>query len=187
MPGAILREQELLYTLYLSTCKLYMQAVYASTYWFYPPIPKSIRPHRINKLFADVPSVGQIYRSWVRYEKIVPELIQGDYVEHSRIIGTLRTAPDFAIINNEMKAVRLVEVKYRRSLNPDEILKIALRMQNSWNPSYLFLFTLDGFYFNNINKIVITSGRMAHLSATNIPEYVQASYLQILRDFEAGQ
>jgi hypothetical protein len=117
----------------------------------------------------------------------VPELIQGDYVEHSRIIGTLRTAPDFAIINNEMKAVRLVEVKYRRSLNPDEILKIALRMQNSWNPSYLFLFTLDGFYFNNINKIVITSGRMAHLSATNIPEYVQASYLQILRDFEAGQ
>jgi len=26
MPGAILREQELLYTLYFSTCKLYMQA-----------------------------------------------------------------------------------------------------------------------------------------------------------------
>jgi len=65
------------------------------------------------------------------YEKIVSELIQGDYVEHSRIIERLRTAPDFAIINNEMKAVRLVEVKYRRSLNPDEILKIALRMQNS--------------------------------------------------------
>jgi hypothetical protein len=44
------------------------------------------------------------------YEKIVPELIQGGYVEHSRIIETLRTAPDFAIINNELKAVRLVEV-----------------------------------------------------------------------------
>lgn len=120
------------------------------------------------------------------YEKIVPELIQGGYVEHSRIIETLRTAPDFAIINNEMKAVRLVEVKYRRSLNPDEILKIALRMQNSWNPSYLFLCTLDGFYFNNINKIVASKGHMAILSTKNIPEEVQAKYLQILRDFETG-
>lgn len=121
------------------------------------------------------------------YEKIVPELVQGGHIENSRIIETLRTAPDFAIINNEMKAVRLVEVKYRRVLNPEHILKIAARMQNSWNPSYLFLCTLDGFYFNNINRIVENGGQMARLSTKNIPDSVQAEYLQILRDFEEGK
>lgn len=59
-------------------------------------------------------------------------------------------------------------------------------MQNSWNPSYLLLCTLDGFYFNNINKIVASKGHLAMLSTKNIPEEVQAKYLQILRDFETG-
>lgn len=121
------------------------------------------------------------------YEKIVPELLQGGYVEHSRIIETLRTAPDFAIINNDKRAVRLVEVKYRRRLDPDETLKIAVRMQNSWNPSYLFLCTLDGFYFNNINRIVENGGLMAPLGTAYIPQETQAQYLKILQDFENGQ
>lgn len=121
------------------------------------------------------------------YEKIVPELLQGGYVEHSRIIETLRTAPDFAIINNDKRAVRLVEVKYRRRLDLDETLKIAVRMQNSWNPSYLFLCTLDGFYFNNINRIVENDGLMAPLGTVYIPQETQAQYLQILQDFENGQ
>lgn len=121
------------------------------------------------------------------YEKIVPELLQGGYVEHSRIIETLRTAPDFAIINNDKRAVRLVEVKYRRRLDPVETLKIAVRMQNSWNPSYLFLCTLDGFYFNNINRIVENGGLMAPLGTAYIPQETQAQYLQILQDFENGQ
>lgn len=121
------------------------------------------------------------------YEKIVPELMQGGYVEHSRIIETLRTAPDFAIINNEIKEVRLVEVKYRRSLNQEEALKIAVRMQGSWNPSYLFVCTLDGFYFNNINRIVESSGQMARLSTKSISENVQQEYLKILNDFEQGK
>ena len=121
------------------------------------------------------------------YEKIVPELLQGGYVEHSRIIETLRTAPDFAIINNDKRAVRLVEVKYRRRLDPDETLKIAVRMQNSWNPSFLFLCTLDGFYFNNINRIVENGGLMAPLGTAYIPQETQAQYLKILQDFESGQ
>ena len=121
------------------------------------------------------------------YEKIVPELLQGGYVEHSRIIETLRTAPDFAIINNDKRAVRLVEVKYRRRLDPAETLKIAVRMQNSWNPSYLFLCTLDGFYFNNINRIVENGGLMAPLGTAYIPQETQAQYLKILQDFEYGQ
>ena len=121
------------------------------------------------------------------YEKIVPELVQGGYTEHSNIIETLRTAPDFAIINNDLKKVRLVEVKYRKHLYPEEILRIAVRMQNSWNPSYMFLCTLDGFYFNNINRIVENGGRMAKLNTQNISQQTQDQYLKILCDFETGQ
>lgn len=121
------------------------------------------------------------------YEKIVPELVQNGQTEHSRIIETLRTAPDFAVINNEMKVVRLVEVKYRKTINPDEILKTAVRMQNSWNPSFLFVCTLDGFYFNNINRIVENKGHMAKLSTKYITENMQNEYLQILKDFEQGR
>lgn len=117
----------------------------------------------------------------------MPELVQGGYTEHSNIIETLRTAPDFAIINNDLKKVRLVEVKYRKHLYPEEILRIAVRMQNSWNPSYMFLCTLDGFYFNSINRIVENGGRMAKLNTQNISQQTQDQYLKILCDFEAGQ
>lgn len=121
------------------------------------------------------------------YEKIVPELVHGGYVEHSRIIETLRTAPDFAIINNEKREVKLVEVKYRQYLNPDKILKIAERMKGSWNPSFLFVCTLDGFYFNNINRIVENGGQMDPLGTTYISKDTQDQYLQILIDFERGK
>ncbi len=121
------------------------------------------------------------------YEKIIPELVQAGQTENSRIIETLRTAPDFAIINNEMRRVRLVEVKYRRNLYTDEVLKIAQRMKNSWNPSYLFLCTLDGFYFGSVSKIIENSGTIARLSTDNIPQTTQNEYLGLLKDFERGK
>lgn len=76
------------------------------------------------------------------YEKIVPELVQGGYTEHSNIIETLRTAPDFAIINNDLKKVRLVEVKYRKHLYPEEILRICCTYAEFMEPIvYVFVYT----------------------------------------------
>lgn len=62
-----------------------------------------------------------------------------------------------------------------------------MRMQNSQDPLYPFLCMLDGFYFNNINRIVECGGQMGRLSAKSIPEETQAEYLKILQDFETGQ
>lgn len=50
------------------------------------------------------------------YEKIVPELVQQGYSERNGLVETLRTAPDFAVINKEKREVRLIEVKYRRHI-----------------------------------------------------------------------
>jgi hypothetical protein len=118
------------------------------------------------------------------YEKIIPELIQQGYQEDNVMIETLRTAPDFAIINRTTKEVRLIEVKYRASLNDGNILEIAKRMHQSWNPSYLFVATLNGFYFNEINEIIKNNGKIEKLNHPQISNDLQEKYLKILTDFE---
>ena len=57
-------------------------------------------------------------------------------------------------------------------------------MHASWNPSYLFLATLDGFYFDEVSVIVNNKGNISLLVHIRIPAEAQAQYLSILRDFE---
>lgn len=119
------------------------------------------------------------------YEKIIPELTHvGCKKENSEMIETLRTAPDFAVINRKTKEVKLIEVKYRKSLNNSNVLQVAKRMHQSWNPSYLFLITLEGFYFDEINSIIEKKGEISPLIHSQIPQDVQEKYLKIIQDFE---
>lgn len=118
------------------------------------------------------------------YEKLVPELVQQGYIENYGLVETLRSAPDFAVINKSKKEVRLIEVKYQKELNKEFTLKAAKRMHESWNPSYLFIATLDGFFFDEISKIVERDGNIRPLTHPFISNEIQDNYLQILRDFE---
>jgi len=118
------------------------------------------------------------------YEKIVPELVQGGYRERDDIIETLRSAPDFAVIDNRRKHVRLIEVKYRRRLNPEEVLATAERMQKTWNPSYLFIATLGGFYFDTIEDIILRNGFISPLADDEVSVEIQQKYLSVLDEFE---
>ena len=118
------------------------------------------------------------------YEKIIPELVQQGYKENNGMIETLRTAPDFAVIDRRTRNVKLIEVKYMRTLNTGYVLKDAERMSQSWNPSYLFIATLEGFYFDEINKIIENKGNISKLDSGHISDELQKQYLQILVDFE---
>jgi hypothetical protein len=118
------------------------------------------------------------------YEKVIPEFIQQGYDENNGMIETLRTAPDFAVINQKTKEVKLIEVKYMRALNQGYVLKDAKRMNGSWNPSYLFIATLEGFYFDSIENIIKNNGEIPKFDNNQISDEVQARYLQILKDFE---
>lgn len=118
------------------------------------------------------------------YEKVIPELIQQGYDDKNITLETLRTAPDFAVINQETKEVKLIEVKYMRVIKPEYVLKYSKRMSESWNPSYLFIASSDGFYFDEINKIINNHGEISTLHHSQIPDELQKQYLQILRDFE---
>ncbi len=118
------------------------------------------------------------------YEKVIPELVQQGYDDKNVTLETLRTAPDFAVINQKTKEVKLIEVKYMREINSKFILKYAQRMSESWNPSYLFIASLEGFYFDIINKIISNHGEISRLKNSQIPEDLQNQYLEILIDFE---
>ena len=111
------------------------------------------------------------------YEKIIPELVQqGHDKKNNDIIETLRTAPDFAVINQKTKKVQLVEVKYMRNLNLKYVLEDAVRMSKSWNPSYLFIATLDGFYFDGIDDIINNGGKISMFPA----EYANMNYKSVI-------
>jgi len=116
------------------------------------------------------------------YEKIVPEIMRQAYSHDNPVIESLRVAPDFAVINQKTKEVRLIEVKYRYRLEPGEVLECAKKMHASWNPSYLFIATLGGFYFDEIENIINGNGYIKLFDA--VPAELQEKYLQILKDFE---
>jgi hypothetical protein len=118
------------------------------------------------------------------YEKVIPELLQQGYDENNIMFETLRTAPDFAVIDRRTREVKLVEVKYRHSINRIDVLKCADKMSRSWNPSYLFIATLDGFYFDEIGDIVRSKGNISRLNSSLISVDLQDKYLKILTDFE---
>lgn len=118
------------------------------------------------------------------YEKIIPELVQQGYDEGNITIETLRTAPDFAVINQKNRQVKLIEVKYLRTISSEYVLKYATKMSQSWNPSYLFIATLDGFYFDKIDVIIKNNGNISKLKHAQISKDLQEKYLKILTDFE---
>jgi hypothetical protein len=120
------------------------------------------------------------------YEKIVPELVQHGYDPNEGVIETIRSAPDFAVINQKDRKVHLVEVKYLHHLNPEYVLGYAERMSKYWNPSYLFVATQDGFYLSEISDVIKKKGFIVPLQHDQISYELQEKYLKILVDFEAA-
>ena len=119
------------------------------------------------------------------YEKIIPELIGRGGKQNDQMVETLRTAPDFAVINNKTKEVHLIEVKYRNAVKDVDMLRIAKRMAESWNPSYLFVGSVGGFYFGNVKDIIKAKGKIKLLNHPQIPTKTQEHFLAILNEFES--
>jgi hypothetical protein len=130
-------------------------------------------------------STGQFTVLEFGYEKIIPELVGMGKGENDEMVEALRTAPDFAVINNKTYEVHLIEVKYRHSFTNSTVKAIAKRMSASWNPSYLFLATESGFYFGEVKEIMKRKGKIDELNHPQIPKSTQQEFLKILNDFES--
>lgn len=121
------------------------------------------------------------------YEKVIPELVQRGIQDADGVMSVLRSAPDFAVIDMPHKHVKLIEVKYQRRLSETYVLRDAQRMREAWNPSFLFVASLDGFYMDGVDDIVENQGRISPLSYDVIPKEIQEDYLKVLCDFEDGK
>lgn len=118
------------------------------------------------------------------YESVLPELAHRQHdIQAEETMEIIRRAPDFAVINNKTHEVHLIEVKYRMNPKPENILKIARLMHESWKPSYLFLATPEGFYFDKVSVIVENGGVMGRLNYTQITDELQKKYTTLLNKF----
>lgn len=118
------------------------------------------------------------------YENIIPELAhRQDDIRAQETMEIIRRAPDFAVINNETHDVYLIEVKYLMKPTVSTILKDAERMFQSWKPSYLFLATPEGFYFDKASDIVKNNGIIKPFYHPQISKELQLKYTQLLNEF----
>jgi hypothetical protein len=118
------------------------------------------------------------------YENILPELAHRQNDVHAQeAMEIIRRAPDFAVIDNESHEVYLVEVKYMMRPTVEKIIAASKRMFESWKPSYLFLATPDGFFFDKVSDILEKKGIISPIDNPKIPKELQNKYKEILNDF----
>jgi hypothetical protein len=118
------------------------------------------------------------------YEYTTPELSQHEKNDKAKeVIDNIRNAPDFALISKNGNSVYLVEVKYRSKIELNKIIEIASAQNKRWSPSYLFVASLNGFYFDNCHNI-INIGKISKLKENWVEKNLQNTYLGLLREFE---
>ena len=118
------------------------------------------------------------------YEYTTPELAQYQHlVELKDVLQNIRHTPDFILMSQNKKEVYLVEVKYRSNLIPDEINKIAQETLQIWNPSWLFVATPQGFFFEPCNTIANREGKIGELFDKWVSKETQKKYVDLLNHF----
>jgi len=117
------------------------------------------------------------------YESIIPELIQyADRADRGELVENIRNAPDFALVSHEPKQVLLVEVKYRSSLNMDQVKETAKRICEQWKLAWIFYATPNGFFLDQCADVQHQES-LTPLSDKMIPQKIQEEYLKLLADF----
>ncbi len=125
------------------------------------------------------------------YEYTLPELAQYQhYAEVRAVIENIRNAPDFILISQDHKKVYLVEVKYQRERHPDKLRETAKKILETWNVSWLFVASPDGFFLEPCSRVA-DNGVMNKLygygnneSDIWIEPSIQDDYLKLLNRYE---
>jgi hypothetical protein len=118
------------------------------------------------------------------YEQTVPTLAQYQHLATIRqVLDNISDAPDFVLVSEDKHDVYLVEVKYRRSLNNEDIKQVATALLKRWNPSWLFVATPEGFHCAP-SSAVAKDGTISRLSENWVTADRQKQYLNLLNDFE---
>jgi len=119
------------------------------------------------------------------YEYSQPELSQSlKLLEKEDILDTLRSSPDFILINKSKTEVYFVEVKYMNIKDNQLIKDYAQKTVNKWEHSFMFIATPEGFFYEPCNTVIRNNGEIGKLYDSHIPKEIQTQYLHLLTEFE---
>lgn len=118
------------------------------------------------------------------YEKVVRQLAKERKHDQAKAtIEIVRSAPDFAVINEETHDINLIEVKYMNSSSKSRVFGTANNMKQFWKKSCLFVASPQGFYFDSIDNIIANKGAISEFKHKMIPASTQEKYLKLLNEF----
>ncbi|MCX6755179.1 MAG: hypothetical protein NT068_01375 [Candidatus Nomurabacteria bacterium] len=118
------------------------------------------------------------------YEHTMPMLAQyQQLVEVKHIIKNISEAPDFALISEDKSKLFLVEVKYQKELNLNDLKGYAEKLLKRWDCPWLFVATPKGFYCG-MSDWIIKEDMMNELSENWVTKERQNEYLKLLNEFE---
>lgn len=118
------------------------------------------------------------------YEHTMPTLAQYRHIsEVPRVIDNISEAPDFALISEDKTKIYLVEVKYQKNFNLEEIKNYSEKLLKRWESPWIFIATPDNFYCAPCSS-VIKNGDMGKLSESWVKKERQSGYLKLLNEFE---
>ena len=121
------------------------------------------------------------------YEHTMPTLAQYRHLaEVQSVINNISDAPDFALISENKTKIYLVEVKFQSVLNIEELKAQAEKLLKRWEYPWIFLATPEGFRCS-LCKTILEEGYVKELSETWVAKDLQAEYLKLLNEFEAGR
>jgi len=117
------------------------------------------------------------------YEHTTPTLAQYRHIsEVPKVIDNISEAPDFALISEDKTKIYLVEVKYQKNFNNEEVKKNAEKLVKRWESPWIFIATPDAFYCAPCNT-VLNKGSISKLSENWVTKERQQRYLNLLKEF----
>lgn len=117
----------------------------------------------------------------IGYEATVEEL--EPYKRHAyvrKVLNNLKAAPDFVLISKDKTDVIVVEVEYIAKPEPQDIGDMVHTVLRRWDPSYVFIATQTGFYFDSCNSVKAENGHIKLLSEHWVKMEAQHKYLELL-------
>jgi hypothetical protein len=75
-------------------------------------------------------------------------------------------------------------VKYRSRRRPEDLKDVVDRTLERWNPSWLFVASPDGFFFEPCSYVSQNNGAIGPLYDKWVTKPIQEEYLKLLNKFE---
>lgn len=98
-----------------------------------------------------------------------------------RILSNFDNTPDYLLVKADKSSVYIVEVKYQSLFDEKRIVSAAKKINERWDPAWLFVATKEGFYFDSCHDIV---NHNAIRPFDWIPQPTQHDYLELLKRME---